>query len=164
MAITLNEPIVKQLQTILAANLPAEVTAINAAANTVADGFTIEDPAQVLDFVPPVEYLTTFPTVAIGDGPSTFADDNAWSATGRHTLFIVCFLQDPDQQALAWRLRRYEQALIRVVLANRNLGTAAWGTVLDGIDPGPTLVDDPKAPQTWLSWAGIRIVAHKDEE
>src|SRR4051794_22550247 len=110
MAIQLNEPIVVQLKSQLEANLPATITAINAAAGTVADGYTIENPAHVLDFVPPVSYLTAFPAIGIGDGPSRFEDDIASSATGRHEIMLVVFLQDADQRALAWKLRRYAQA------------------------------------------------------
>ncbi len=167
MAITLNELPVRALKQRLEASLPAEIAAINA---TVTDGFVIAEPKQVLDYIPYPQVLTDYPTIGIGDGGSTFEDDEGFSATGRHELLIVCYLQHSDQRALAWQLRRYLQAITRVALAGRTLSDtlsgAAWGTGLVRISPGPTLGDseDPELVRTWMSWAGVLIWAKRDEE
>jgi hypothetical protein len=167
MAITLNETTVRAVKTRLEADLEAEIAQINAAAT---DDFTIAEPAQVLDYIPYPQILTVFPTIGIGDGVSTFEDDQGNSATGRHELLVVVYLQNADQEALAWQLRRYLQAVTRVVLAGRTLNDtlsgAGWGTGLVRISPGPTLADneDPEAVKTWMSWGGIVIWAKRDEE
>lgn len=165
MAIQLNEPIIVEIVERLRDDFDDAVTAINAG---VTDGFTIEAPdaAQVLDYPPPPELLTVFPTLSVSDGVSRFEDDQGYSATGKHLVLICAFCQDPDQQALAWRLRRYAQAIVRTVLAGRKLDTAAWGTGLEGVYPGPAYADnaDPESVTSWMSWVGVRIWAKRDEE
>ncbi len=165
MAIQLIEPIIVELVDRLRNDFAAHVTTINAA---VTDGFTIEAPGadQVLGYPPAPELLTVFPTLAVSDGRSTFEDDTGYSATGRHLVLICAYAQDADQEALAWRLRRYSQAIVRTVLEGRKLDTAAWGTGLDGVYPGPAYVDnpDPESVQTWMSWVGVRIWAKREEE
>jgi hypothetical protein len=159
--IQLNEPVIHALRDRLEADLPAVISQINADSD---DDFTLADPVAVHGFVPPIALLEDFPTVGIGDAPSRFEDDVGHSATGRHELIVIAYLQDEDQEALAWRLRRYSQALVRVALAGRNLGDAAWGTGLVSVSPGPTLGDDPENPQTFASWVGVRMWANRDEE
>lgn len=160
MAIQLNEPVIIALQARLAADLPATITGINAA---VSDGFLIDDPVNVYDFIPPVALLTDFPTVGIGDAPSTFEDDQGFSMTGHHRLLVVAYISDPDQRALAWKLRRYAQAIVRVIRSDLQLGTG-WGSGIERIEPGPTLTDDPDAPRAFTSWTGVSIWVKTDEE
>lgn len=162
MAIELNEPVVHAVRDRLNANLAAHITAINAAAATVADGFTIENPAAVLDYIPSPGELVNFPTVGIGDGRQLFRDDIGHNAELDCHITVVAYLADADQRALAWRLRRYSQAIARTILADRNLGTAAYGTGLDRVDPGPTLASD-ESPRTFLSWIAVTIRASRDE-
>lgn len=161
MAIELNEPIVRALVERLEAELPAAIAAVN---QDVDDGIQIAEPAQVHDFLPTPNLLTVFPTIGIGDGPSTFSDDTGFSATGEHHLLVVCYLQDASQNALARQLRRYVRAVARVVLAGRRLGDAAWSVSLVRVVPGPTLADDPEDPREWMSWSGIEIAAKRDED
>lgn len=155
----LNEPVVTALRDRLEAELPAAVAEVNAA---VTDGITIEPPAQVLDYVPNLEELTVFPTVAIQDLPSRFEDDIGSSATGRHQLQIVTFVAVPELRALAWSLRRHARAVATVALAGRSLPPAGWGTTLERVDPGPTLSQE-EGPRTWMSWVGVVINARTDE-
>lgn len=158
----LNEPVVAALKTRLETDLPAVIAQVNAA---VTDGFTITDPKQVLDFLPPQSHLTAFPTVAIGDGPTRFEDDIATSATGRHEIMMLAFLQDSDQRALAWKLRRYGRAIASTALQGRALGSAqGWGMGLVSIVPGPTLGDDPEHPRTFYSWTAVTIWVKGDED
>lgn len=167
MAIQLNEPAILAVKERLENNLPAAIDAINA---EVTDGHEIEPVVAVHTFIPPPDFLDDFPMIGIGDGPSTFEDDNGSSATGRHELLVVAYLQDAEQEALAWKLRRYLQAIARVVLKDRNLNDtvagAAWGTGLVRISAGPTLADneDPKHVKTWMTWAGVQIWVKRDEE
>lgn len=155
---SLNEPLVTGLRSRLEASLPATITEIN---STVTDGYTIVNPVQVFDFIPQAELLTAYPTIGIGDLPSTFEDDTGFAVTGRHGLQIVVFLADPDQRALAWRLRRYLQAIVTVALSNRQIGDAV-GLTLRRIVPGPTL-DVSRDPETWVTWAGVDIGALRFE-
>lgn len=163
MSVTLNEPVVKAVHERLSGGLPAAIAAINA---VVTDGITIENPVEVLDYIPPPGLLTAFPTIGIGDAPSTFEDDQGFSATGRHQLLVVAYVQNDVQGALAWQLRRYAQAIVRVVLDGRNLGDAAWGTGLVGVYPGQAFADneDPDHVKTWMSWVGVRMWAKRDED
>lgn len=163
---SLNETPVMAVKERLENDLQAALDDIN---SSVTDGYEVEPCQQVLTFIPPPDLLTTFPTIGIGDGPSTFEDDNGFEATGRHELLIVCYLQNADQEALAWQLRRYTQAITTTVLAGRELSStvagAAWGTGLVRISPGPTLADneDPAQVRTWMTWAGVQIWAKRDE-
>lgn len=167
----LTEPIISALLTRLEdpaqlnveiANIAAGVGAADQAASLVP-----VDPVNIFDFVPPPSFLTAFPSIGLQDMSSRFEDDTGFSATGRHTIGIVLFCSDPDQEILSWQMRRYLQAIARVVLAGRTLGTssplAAWGTGLDGIDWGPTLASSPGNPKTWMSWAVLRMWAKREE-
>lgn len=123
-------------------------------------------PAQIFDFVPPPSYLTAFPSIGIEDATSLLEDDTGSTATGKHSMGIVVFCSDPDQHLLAWQLRRYLQAVTRVVLAGRTLGSenglAAWGTGLQRIAWGPTL-ESVSTPRTWMSWALLQIWCRREE-
>lgn len=161
MGIQLNEPVIAALKARLVDNLQAEIDNINSG---VSDGYELEPIQQVLDFAPPPEYLTTFPTIGLTDGTSVFEDDTGFAVTGRHEVLIVVYQQNPEQASLAWQLRRYTQAVSRVALAQRNLGSGAWGTGLVEIAPGPLLENsDPKAVAKWMSYAGVRIWAKREE-
>jgi hypothetical protein len=160
---TLNEPAVQAVIARLETNLTDALTVVNSRND---DGYEIEKPVQILPFIPPPDWLNDFPTIGIGDGASGFEDDTGFAATGRHELLIVIYLQHADQDALAWQLRRYTQAVAGVVLAGRNLeAEGAWGTGLVRISPGPTLGDneEPEAVKTWVSWAAVQIWAKHEE-
>lgn len=155
----LNAQTVTALQARLTSELPAKITEINA---LVTDGYTNVAPVQVLDYVPLPAQLTAFPTIGIGDLPSTFADDTGFSVTGHHGLSVMVFLSDPDQRALAWKLRRYLQAITTVALRSRQLGDT-MGVTLRRIVPGPTLdaVEDPRA---WLTWASVDLAVLRNDD
>lgn len=153
MTIDLNEPIVRAVQEMLSDQLP-----------DLADELDIRPPVAVEAFIPPPALLLDFPTIGIGDGDTRFEDDEGFSATGKHELLIVIYLQNADQEALVWELRRYAQAVVRVLRSDLKLGGAAWGSGLVGVRPGPTLADDPDNPRTFTSWTGVRFWAKKDEE
>ncbi|MGH9380882.1 MAG: hypothetical protein ACRD2Z_09770 [Thermoanaerobaculia bacterium] len=173
MTLRLVEPAVDALRDRLEAALPAEIEAINAEAAAVADGYTIEGPQLVLDYVPNLDLLNQFPTVAIAnEGTGRFEDDNAWSATGLYELGVVSFIQDADQQALVRRLRRYTLAVTRVALDDRNLGSGTgipWGVVLKRINYGPALADttglrEGEPPNAYLSFSVVTIEVKLDED
>jgi hypothetical protein len=157
----LTEPVIQALTARLGTDLPATIAEINATAATVADGYTITMPT-VFDFIPQLELQTSYPMIGIQDLPTVEADDIGSSVTTEVGLGIVTFVADPDQRALAWRLRRYLQAVITVALAGRNLGAAAYGTRFRRIVPGPTL-DVEGDPRTWVSWASVEITALRSD-
>lgn len=165
MSFQLTEPIVTELVDRLRTDYAAAVAAINGA---VTDGFTIEAPTDehVLAYPPTPELLTVFPTLAVSDGPSKLEDDIGSSATSRNLLMITAYDQAPDNEQLTWRLRRHARAICDTVLDGRSLGSAAWGTGLDGAYPGPTFADnaDPEAITSWMSWVSVRIWAKRDED
>jgi len=159
--LTLNEPVVHALVARLGDRLPAIVTELNAATS---DGFTIEEPVAVLDYVPPLAELDGigYPTVAISDLPSRFEDDIGSSATGRHRLQVVCFVANTDPRALAWQLRRYSRAVATAALEGRSLPPDVWGSLLVRVNPGPTL-EDEEDPRTYLSWTAVELDFRTDE-
>lgn len=127
-------------------------------------------PANIFDFVPPPSFLTDFPSLGIQDMGSRLEDDTGHSATGKHSFGVVIFCSHPDQHILAWMLRRYAQAVIRVLLSSRSFGeavdgagrTAAWATGDAGISWGPTL-GSTASPKTWLSWCVVQIWTRREE-
>lgn len=148
---------------------------LNAEIASIAAGVAAEDesaslvpipPEQIYDFVPPPSFLTAFPTLGIQDMGSRLEDDTGHSATGRHVFGVVIFCSHPDQHLLAWQLRRYAQAVTRVLLAGRVLegapNGAAWGTGLNSIAWGPTL-GSTATPQTWLSFCVVAIWTKREE-
>ncbi len=162
----LNEPVITALVARLAANLPVELAAIRATL-TADEAAALPDPQQVLDFAPPPGYLAGgLPAVGITDAITAAKDDTGSSVTGRHEIGIVVYFADPDQRLLAWGLRRYQQAVCRVALAGRGLGSGsvdgAYATGLARILPGQTLQDEDD-PRVFTSWSTVVIWAEREE-
>lgn len=162
--IQLNEPAIAAVKQRLEDGLADVVDTINA---ETSDEISLPQPYEILDYLPTPNVLNDTPTIGIGDGPTTFEDDLGHYSIGRHELLIVVYVQHEDQRQLAWQLRRYLQAITRVVLDQRNLGDGGWGTTLIGTRPGDTLGDvgsDPDSVRSWLSWAGVAIRVKGDED
>lgn len=132
--LTLSEQLVLDIAERLATGLPDYVDQVNA--RFTDPEFPIDYP-QILDFMPTIAYLTTFPTVAIAEGDIHFEDDTGWSATGRHDFSVVVFDQHFDQRALAFHMRRLMSAALSCVMEGRDV--AGWGLVLGSVTPGPIL-------------------------
>lgn len=169
MSLQLTEPIVSALVSRLGDPLNAVIDALNL---ELADDITVAYPARVVDHFPPLATMTTFPQVAVAEGPGSFQDDTGYSATGVYQLVIRCYVSDADQQRLATKLRRLRLAVARTVLANRVIPTAdgstnaAWGVRLVRIDPGQTLGDLSAQGKvtSFMSWCGLVIEAMTDED
>jgi hypothetical protein len=157
------EGAVNALRNRLEADLPAAITTINAA---VTDGYTIDNPVEVLDHVPPLSTRVNFPFVAVEDGYGEFLVDNGFFAEGQYRISVLAFLQESTQQALARKLRRYQLALLRVSMQNRNLGSGTgipFSVQLERTDPGPTL-GEREDPTQWLSWVAVTLKVKLIEE
>jgi hypothetical protein len=145
------------------ANIAAGVSAADQSASLVP-----VPAANINDFVPPPSYLVDFPAIGIQDMGSKFEDDTGSSLTGYHRFGVVIFCSNPDQELLAWMLRRYAQAVVRVLLAQRSFPEtnppmqAGWGTGLDSIAWGPTL-GSTATPKTWMSWCVVSIWTRREE-
>lgn len=142
------------------ANIAAGVTAADQAASLVPI-----PPSQIQDFVPPPSYLTDFPALGIQDMGTTVEDDTGSTATGKHVFGVVIFCSDPNQEILTWQLRRYAQAVTRVLLRGRCFDEApgaAWGTGFHSIAWGPTL-GSTSTPKTWMSWCVVAIWTRREE-
>lgn len=163
------EPAVAALRTRIATDLGGHVTTINAA---VTDGYTITTPdaQNILDYMPSVGELVAFPTVGIEHGPGRFQDDTGYSATGVYDLIVVTFVQHAEPQGLARLVRRHQLAMLRTVMADRNLGSGTgipWGVTLRNMDFGPALTrrdrgDGP--PDTYMTWSAIAVQVKLDED
>lgn len=140
--------------------LAAFITQVN---DEVTDGILCDAPQQILPYVPPVSYLTAFPTFGVMDGPFTLEDDTGWGATGRGTITVIAFEQNADQAILAWRLRRYAKAVARCVLDGRTIHSSnAWGVTLKRIDPGPTLAQE--SPQSFRSMTAVTVEVRSEQD
>jgi hypothetical protein len=161
------EPVIAALKARLDEDLPTAVDTVNA---TVTDGTLIEQPQQILDYIPHPGILTAYPTIGISEGIGRWADDIGVEVTGLHELSIVAFLQADDQQTLVRQLRRTRAAILACVMDGRVLEDAtdptrnrAWGVLLRQIIPGPSLeVTTPEQVVWWMSWVRIVIEARSD--
>lgn len=173
--LALNEPIVKTLVSLLEDELPTVVEELNA---TVTDGFTLNTPAQVLDHMPGAALLGQgLPAVCVQDMPASFFNDLQFSVDGSHGLGVASVIQNSDQQALAWQLRRYTQAVAQVIQRDRLKGQQAsrlilegkvWVVEFAGTEPGPMLADrDPNSPNeppsSFLSWTWLMLRFNRTE-
>jgi hypothetical protein len=168
---SLNEPAIAAVLARLEdpAQLNAEIASI-AAGVTAADQAASLVPvpvANINDFVPPPSFLVDFPQIGIQDMGTRLEDDTGHSATGRHNLGIVIFCSDPNPEILAWELRRYAQAVVRVMLRDRAFTEApAAGWAIGAADPlvawGPTL-SKAVNPQVWMSWCVVQIWTRREE-
>lgn len=171
----LNEPIIAQLLELLEAKLPAAIEALNA---TITDSITLDQPAQLLDYMPaPGELKAGVPAVCIQDLPAQFEDDLQFSITADHPIGIASVIQNADQRSLAWQLRRYTQAIAHVLSEDRLASDGGylrrppaqvWRVAFSGTEPGPLLGDrDPNAPDkppsSFLSWTWLLIRARRQE-
>ena len=159
----LNEPVIAAVARNLTDYIGSELTAIRSGLSDD-EQVALPDPARVYDFVPPPGLLTAFPVLAIEDSSTEFQDDAGFSATGVHQLGIVCFLVNPDQRLLAFGLRRYLQAIMRVVLRNdrKDPDGAYWAVNPRGVSYGPTL-ESEENPRTYMSWAVARFEFKREE-
>lgn len=162
----LNEPIIEALQNQINNQIQSAVDTVNA---SVTDGYTIQVPAKVHKHVPLLTVLTAtgFPAIGIEDGPTRFEDDlaGAGGTTGVHQLALIPFVANPDPEGLVLQLRRYQQAVMLVLQADRSLGGVVWTTRLLGNEPGPIL--SPSSPEepdgTYVSWSAIHIECPRAE-
>lgn len=161
MTIRLQEPVVTAVIARLQTQLPAIIADIN---SSITDGYLLPtDTSRILDYIPPVADMYTMPVIGISDGEMHFEDDTGWGATGVFDLSIVVFIQNADQRALAWQLRRYAQALVQALRTPTNAIGEGWGVVIKGIRPGPTLGRDEN-PRQWMSTVAVTITVKSEQD
>lgn len=172
--VELNEPIIKALVALLKENLGVQVAAIN---NEMSDDFLMDPPVDVLPYMPFALTLERgMPIVAVQDLPTTFDNDLQFSMESESTLGIAAILQTSDHSTLAWQLRRYVQAIVQVIQADRMLGVSSVlrsqaqviYTEFLSTEPGPMLGDrDPDAdgvpPTSFRSWTWLLIKCRRQE-
>lgn len=150
--VVLNELVIKGVHDRLSNNLSAIIADIN---SEVTDGITIDEAEQVLDYIPSIRELIKFPTLGIQDLPWKCEDDTGWELTGVAGLTVVAFIADITPRELAWKLRRYAQAIVRCVADGRRLDTAdqAWGIKIKSVEPGKMLGrrENPEQRMTWIA-------------
>lgn len=160
------EPVIHGVVTRLTANIATTVTQVNARST---DGINIAPPVAINDFMPTLAYLPEFPAYGIQDLPSRVVDDTGYGAVGVHEIIIWAFDQDPELRALAWRLRRHTQAILKAVLTSdgttptRSLAVdEAYGIRIERIVPGPTL--GREEPRVYMSMAGVQLTFTREED
>jgi hypothetical protein len=156
-------PIVLSAQAKLEADLPDVLAELRTAHPTL----DLADPSAVLDYVPhpaSLVNLASGPVLGVMDLPSELEDDIGSAATGRHRWLVVVHMVHADQRLLAWQLRLYLTAVVRV-FEDRYLpdvpGFMAMGC--DGTIPGDTLGRE-EDPQEWQTWAGVQFWTTRDEQ
>lgn len=161
MTITLNGPVITTLKARLETNMPIMIADINL--NQITPVYTIDNPAQVLDYIPTTADLFQFPTLGISDGNILLDDDTGWGATGIFDLTVVAFIQDADLRALAWKLRRYAQAMVRSIRSpDMKLGDG-WGIYNFSVRPGPTLGRD-EDPRLFMSTVAVTFFVKTEQD
>ncbi len=160
MTVSLQEPFIIGLRDRLETQLPATIDALNSA--MVAPIYPLVYPAKVIDYIPTVAELDLLPVIGISDGDIYFQDDVGWGATGVFDVTVVAFVQAPDQRELVWLLRRYSQALVRVMLSTQSIGDS-WGITLRHVRPGPTLGRD-ETPRQWLSTTAVTVTVKNEQD
>jgi len=159
----LNEPVVRALHARLAGpELEQALADLRDAGDVAGESELLVAPAAVLDYPATPGELVAFPALTMLDRPSEVRDDAGHSATGRHVVYVLIHLVSSDQRQLAWGLRRYAQAVVRVMLRDRMLEGAAWGTGFHGQVPGDTL-EAEEDPQTWHARTAVGIWADREE-
>ena len=158
----LDEPIIAAIVAQLRANVAAEVDAINA---NVADGRTIDHPAQILDYAPtPSDLQGGFPIIGVASAPTKFEDDLVRQVVGVHQIILVGVVANADPAVLEWQLKRYLRLMLNVVQLDRTYGGGCRGTILDRADPGPLVQNpNPKTDLTYLSWCWLWLRCSRDE-
>lgn len=170
-SIQLNEPIVRAIVAQLGAPLNTAIDAINGETASTADGFLLEHPTEVLDYVPHISQIRAFPLVGIQDGPGNFEDDLGHSQILVADQQVWIFAQDQDPQALARKLRRYRRAVVRALFPPDRLWTSGpWsGPVFAqfrGYQPGQLLGelnDEEDAVTSWMNYERVTIRLRNDE-
>lgn len=171
----LNESTIKQLAEVLENGLEQEINERNA---ELTDGFALDPPAQILDYMPvPATYGGGLPIVGVQDLPARFSNDLQHSMEGTYGLGLCALMQTPDHQTLAWQLRRYIQAIANVIQADRELGPLSLmrkppANVIylefAGTQPGPLLANtnpdnDGEAPVSFRSWSWLLLECRRQE-
>lgn len=156
----------------LRAGLPDAVAAINATDLVQADGITVPDIVDVLDYVPPLDDQTAWPLVAVQELPATLGADTGHTQELVLNLLLVCFVHDPDQAVLARLARRVTAAVHAVALQGRTIAdpvaageTVGYGVMARELDPGPMLGAKPDggdAPEGWVTWRAV-VVTYRTE-
>lgn len=157
--IIFNDGAIADLLGALRTRINGYVAQVNAELGLLLEDVDIDN--AILDHVPPVQEITRWPTIGIGEGPTTLADDIGWSATGHHLLTVMLFHQHADVGELARQLRGYRIAAANAALEGRQLGSQ-WGVVLRGTVPGPTL-GEGDSPRAWISMTGIALELRDDQ-
>lgn len=166
-SLLLNEPFVKAVYARLSNDFEVEVSRLNDALNED-DPFTIDSPLRVLDYIPPLEQEVSFPILAIQDLTSELADDQGHSGTGVHKGAVIAYIVDADPRTLAWKLRRYAQAIANVVYIDRAIPgvdglPTVWGLRNLKVQYGPTL-EQEESPRMWMSWCGVSFEGKCEED
>jgi hypothetical protein len=170
----LNEPVIKTLLTVLESGLTGQVETLNSEAT---DSFEVDTPAQLLAYMPFAATLAGgLPAVGIQDLNTTFFNDLQHSMEAEHTIAVVTVIQTADHETLAWQLRRYNQAILRTIQADRQLGVLSVMrkealveyVKFTGVQWGPLLADrNPDAegepPTSFRSWTGITLECRRQE-
>ena len=154
-------------------NLNSVIDAINSERGTLA-GITpnppsLAHPALILSAPPVKGQLANFPVVAIGDGDIRFVDDVGWAATGVYEMMVLAYDVDTDPTMLAWKMRRWAQALISTAMFGRQMTSTdyfgAWGVTLKRVIPGPRLSrTDPQALPGQIVACICVLLELKDEQ
>lgn len=152
----------------LKAKIDAKISAKIASINSgITDGFTLDDPALVAVGGRDVH---DYPQVFVLPEETNNEADTGGRVIWLHTVRVVSFVADWDQEALARKVIRYQRAVREVCLENRRPGatfgsSGGWGIVHDRDEYGPIFqpTDQDQGPMEFVQGAASLFVVRQDQ-
>ncbi len=172
MTLQLTEPVAAALVARLVAGLNAQIDIVNAQSGDEVALHHIDD-ARILDHLPTLEMMTSFPVIGVGEGNASFEDDTGHSMTGRYQFAVCVYESDVDRQVLATKLRRLRLAVARCAVGARGPlydaageNIAAYGVRPIRLMPGDVIGDynqHERRVTSFMAWCGLVIECLADE-
>lgn len=124
------EGLVNEITTYLEANLPAKLSAIDAA---IGDGIELRDPVEYLgrDPVASPQRSGTLPILFIGVPQGQITGFKQGGAHQDHVLWIYVLERDPSAEVLKKRMYRYGRAIAEVLIDHHydTVTVHTWDTI-----------------------------------
>lgn len=124
------EGLVNEITTYLEANLPAKLSAIDAALN---DGIELRDPVEYLgrDPIASPQRSGTLPILFVGVPQGQVSMFKQAGADQEHVLWIYILERDPSAEVLKKRMYRYGRAIAEVLIDHHydTVTVHTWDTI-----------------------------------
>lgn len=160
------EASIDQIIAKLQANLDDKIDEVN---TEIGDAFVLEHvPDDQICFGTRSE--KPYPFIALLPG----GDDEPLDASGRviweNLITVACWLQDPDEEALARKLIRFARAVREVIMRYRRPGSSyvdpvgGFGLQYKGSDPGPIFGTEGDSAGAFVSWTTLSFQVQQQQD